>query len=191
MDVEEPPYDKDQSARAMGLVVALRFLLWGSSVAALTGFALLQAGRFPELLKMLALPMLLAIYLLGTGQVLLMLRMSDWGSRLLALAPLAVISVMLLPSVLASPPAVALVLGVGLILYLGAFVRQVRQMNHLRAGRWFSLTRKGALGLTLAAVVVPNAASLLTVVGGMVLALATVLGWQIWLAELRDSLARL
>lgn len=184
------PLDKIEAARAMGLVVCLRFLLWGAAVGALTGFGLIQAGRFPALLSYLAFPMMLAIYLAGTGQVLLLLRLEGHVSRALALAPVLAVGLLCAPAVLKSPSAVAAVLGVALAIYLQAFLRQARSYRHTRAVRWFALTARASLVFTLLSLLVPRLAGTVTVVGGLILALALVVGWQIWLAELRDSLAR-
>ncbi len=181
---------KIEVAQAMGLVVALRFLLWGAAVSAITGFALLQAGRFPQLLKVLSIPMLFAIYLLGTGHVLLLLRFSNRTARFLLLAPAIGLMTLTVSSVLTSPPLIAAVFGLSLLSYLVGFSRQVSELSYRRAASWFGLSSKATLCLTLIAVLVPGAAGVVSVVGGMVLALATAVGWQIWLAELRDSLAR-
>lgn len=186
---QERSLTKVEVAQAMGLVVALRFLLWGGAVSAVTGFALLQAGRFPQLLKLLSLPMLFAIYLLGTGHVLLLLRFSSRTARLLLLTPALGLIALALSSVLTSPPLIAAILGLSLLCYLAGFSRQVRDLSYLRAASWFRLSSKVAVGLTLIAILVPGAAALVSVVGGMVMALATAMGWRIWLAELRDRLA--
>lgn len=187
----EAGLNKTEVAQAMGLVVALRFLLWGAALFALTGFALLQAGRFPQLLKFLSLPLLFAIYLLGTGHVLLLLRFSNRIARLLLLAPTLGLMVLTVTSALTSLPLIAGVSGLSLFSYLTGFSRQTGELAHPRAASWFRWSAKGAVGLSLIAVLVPGATALVCFAGGMVLALATTVGWRIWLAELRDSLARI
>lgn len=173
----------------MGLVVALRFLLWGAAIGALIGFFLMQGARFPQLLRHLSLPMILSFYLLGTGHFLFVLRLSDWRGRILALVPALGIFALTIPAVATSPRAIVLALGISLALYLGAVVRQAGIFSHLRTVSWMSLTGKATLFVGVTALVVPTLAAQIAVFGGLALLLATTIGWQIWLAELRQSTA--
>lgn len=176
-------------ARSMGLVVAHRFLLWGSAVGALTGFFLIQGAHFPQLLRHLSFPMILAIYLLGTGYFLYILRLSDWTGRLLAVIPAGSVVLLGVPAVASRAQAVAMVLGGSLILYLWSVIRQARALGHIRTVGWLSRTGKAATAACVLALVTPGLASQIVVFCGLALALATTLGWQVWLAELRQSIA--
>ena len=173
----------------MGLVVALRFLLWGASIGALTGFFLMQGAHFPHLLRYLSLPMILSFYLLGTGHFLFILRLSDWRGRLLALVPAVGIFALTVPVIATSPRAITLSLGASLAFYLWAAIRQAGTLSHLRTVSWIGLTAKATLFVGLLALLLPSLAAQLAVFGGLALLLATTIGWQIWLAELRQSIA--
>jgi hypothetical protein len=172
----------------MGLVVALRFLSWGGGVAALCGILLVESTRHPNLLGFLTLPCLLAFYLMASGQVLLLLRLSDWPARAMAMGPLLSLILLGLPAARVSSVMVCLALGLGLWLYLGAFCRQAANLGHPRAKAWFQRLRVGLVPVLVLAVAIPGAAGPATVIGSMVAFGALLVGWRIWLAELRQSI---
>lgn len=175
-------------SRLMGLVVALRFLNWGGMVAVLCALLLVESTRYPGLLGWLTLPTLLSFYLLATGQVLLMVRLVDWPTRVFALGPLFGCALLAIPVVRSTPVYVALCLGVGLWLYLRAFSRQAQRLEQGRTQRWFERLAWAVVGLTVLALVSGKAAEL-SLFGGMFSLAGMLAGWRIWLLELRLAIA--
>jgi hypothetical protein len=178
-----------QLARLMGLVLALRFLSWGGALAGACAVLLVESLRHPGLLSYLTLPVLLAFYLLSSGQVLLLVRLAGWPTKALALGPLVSLALICLPAARSSPKWVGLALALGLWLYLGGFVRQAQALNHPRAAAWFGRWRLAILPSVALAVAVPGAAAPAGLFGGMLALGALLAGWRIWLAELRQSIA--
>jgi hypothetical protein len=173
----------------MGLVLALRMLTWGALVglAALTLFV--EATRQPALLKYVTLPTLLAAYLAGTGQVLMLIRLSSWATRLMVFGPVLTLGLLFVPGLRSSAVLVCLAMGLGLWIYLGAFVRQAHALGHARSFDWFVRSRLALLALMALMAVLPNVAAQLTLFGGLIFVGATLAGWRLWLSELRLTIA--
>lgn len=190
---EIAPLDSQEAnahlARLMGLVVALRFKSGAGFLFAICAMMMIEATRYPGLLKLLTLPCLFAFYLATTGQLLLLGRLAGWPRRLQALGPVLSLLLLAVPAVRQSPSGVAMSLGFGLWLYLGALIEQARELHHPRAQRWFRRWRLVLPVLLLPTVLVPGLAAPLTLIGGMLFLGATLAGWRIWLAELRQSIA--
>ena len=175
--------------RLMGLVVALRFKSGAGFLLALCALVMVEATRHPGLLKLITIPCLFAFYLATTGSVLLITRLSTWSLRLMALGPVGSLLALAIPAARQSPQAIAMSLGIGLWLYLGAMVGQTRELGHPRAYRWFRRWRLVLPILLLPTATVKSLAVPLTLIGGMLFLGATLAGWRIWLAELRQSIA--
>ena len=176
--------------RLMGLVLALRFCCWGAGVGAVAIFLFVESTRYRGLLEYVTIPALLALYLLGTGNVLLLLRLQSPLMKGMALGgPLLTIGLLAWPGVASSAVLVSLSLGLGLWLYLGAFTAQAHALGHPRTWRWTRRLRWAVLLLLVGSAMLPHLAAPLMSVGGLVLLGATVAGWRIWLAELRLSIA--
>lgn len=192
-DKAPEPLESDEAnahlARLMGLVVALRFKSGAGFLFALCALVMVEATRHPGLLKLLTIPCLFAFYLATTGSVLLIARLSTWPLRLMALGPVGALLALAIPAVRHSPQAIAMSLGIGLWLYLGALVRQTHELGHLRACQWFRRWRLVLPVLLLPTATVKGMAAPLTLIGGMLFLGATLAGWRIWLAELRQSIA--
>jgi hypothetical protein len=62
-------------------------------------------------------------------------------------------------------------------------------MGQSRAWDWFGRTRLALLALMALMAILPNVAAQMAVVGGLVFVGATLVGWRVWLAELRDAIA--
>lgn len=173
----------------MGLVLALRMLTWGALVGFLALTLFVESMRNPNLLGYVALPSMLALYLLGSGQVLLMIRLSTWQARASSLGPVVTVLLLLIPGLRMSPVLISLAMGLGLWFYLGAYVRQTHEMLHPRAWHWFGRTRLALLALMALVALLPNVASRLTTFCGLLFLGATVAGWRLWLGELRRSIS--
>lgn len=176
-------------ARLMGLVVALRFKSGSGLIFAICSVMLIEASRYPGLLKLATLPCLFAFYLGTTGHVLLLVRLSTWGRRLMALGPVFSLLFLALPAVRQNPAYIALSLGVGMWLYLGALVQQCQELHHSRAYHWFRRWRLALPVLLLPTTTIAGLAAPLTALGGMLFLGATLAGWRLWLTELRRSIA--
>ncbi len=174
-------------ARLMGMVLSLRFFSWGGVTALLCGVLFLEANRYPAILGWLGLPALLAVYLAGTGQVLFLIRSVDGLTRAFSLGPLLTVALLSVAPLRTSPTVVALLLALGLWLYLAGFARQAMRLGHARAFRWFSRWHTAVLvGAVLC--LVPGWAAPLATVGGVLTLCALLAGWRIWLQELRLSI---
>jgi hypothetical protein len=172
----------------MGLVLALRFLCWGALAGAVSSLLFFEAVRQPSLLRLVALPTLFAFYLLACGQILLLIRLQDAAGRLLALGPLLSLGLLALPGVRQSPALICVSLILGLELYLSALARQAGQLEHGRAVSWFGRLRLLAGALALPALI-PGVAAPLTLVAGPIVLGALLVGWRVWLMELRQGIA--
>lgn len=180
-----------QLGRMMGLVVALRFFLWGSAVGAIALVLFIESFRSQALLNSVTIPALLALYLLGTGQVLFLIRLATWSSRCLALGPVISVALLAIPGLAASATLVSMALGLGLWIYLGAFVRQASALGHGRAWSWYVRLRLFLLVILAFTGLMPTVAAPLFSLSGIVFVGATVAGWRIWLNELRVSIFEL
>lgn len=188
LDTDESGSAHRRLARLMGLVVALRFLNWGGITSVICALLLLESSRYPQLLSWLTIPVLFAFYLLASGQVLLMIRLADWPTRLLALGPCLSLVLLMIPAVRSSASFVALALGVGLWLYLRALLQQTQKLDHRRAHNWFARLAWAVVVTVLLAFVTQQAAAI-TLFAGMFLLGALLAGWRIWLLELRLAIA--
>jgi hypothetical protein len=187
------PSDPEQSAqlsRWMGLVLALRFCCWGAAVGTVALFLFLESARYRGLLQWVTVPALLALYLLGTGQFLLLLRWQSWGIRTMAVGgPLLTLGLVSRPGIASSVSLVGLALVLGLWLHLGAFSAQAHALGHGRSWRWYSRLRLALLLLAALLGLLPGQAAQLISLAGLLLLGAVVAGWRLWLGELRLSIA--
>lgn len=174
--------------RLMGFVVALRFLIWGGAFAGVAAALFIEALRYPNLLRLASIPLLLAIYLAGTGQVLLLIRLNSLRLKLLALGPLLSLLLFVIPAIRESTRLAALALAAGFWLFLVALAEQTIDLEHDRAAKVFRRLYQFLAPLTAVIAILPGAASPIVLFLGPILLGAMLIGWRIWLTDLRITI---
>lgn len=188
--VTENSPETDLLARWMGWVVALRLLSWAAGLSVLCGLALVEAGRRPEWLKALSLPFMFVLYLGSTGYLLLLYRLQTWAERGLACLPWLALGAVFFPQVSASPPATLGCLFLGMAGLAEALARQARRFQHARSQAWFERLARRTLPVLVGVVWLPGASAPVAAIGGTLILGSLVVGWRLWLLELRHSIAQ-
>lgn len=188
-DIEKASLSSNEGLdRLMGLVVALRFLLWSVAVGVATGFLFFLSFYNYFALKVAVVPFILAIYLFSTGHVLLLIRLYDTVVKLLAFAPLVSVALLAIPEVRTSVRLSAFVIAAGFWLYFEAIARQAYDLEQTKTTNWFRLLRK-LLGPTMVVILfLPDIAALVAMVAAPLFFISMAAGWFFWLNELRAGI---